>query len=76
MSSKTFNLSLPKELVDKLDEQAKKEYSSRSDYIRKAVLNQLRAEQNITQIFDNANAKGKQAGYTSEQQVYDAIDQC
>ncbi len=74
MSTKTFNLSLPKELVERLDEQAKKDYSSRSDYIRKAILNQMRAEQGISQIFDMANAKGKKAGYSSEQQVYDAID--
>jgi metal-responsive CopG/Arc/MetJ family transcriptional regulator len=44
MAVQTFNLSLPKELVKKLDAQAKKEFSSRSDYVRKAILNQLKAE--------------------------------
>lgn len=74
MSSKTFNLSLPSELVDELDRRAKKEYTTRSDYIRRAVLNQLRAEQTLTAVFDRANQKGKLAGYKSEEQVYREID--
>ncbi len=73
MSTKTFNLSLPEELVKKLDEQAKKDYSSRSDYVRKAIINQMRAEQSLERVLDRANAKGKEASITSEQQVYDII---
>ncbi len=73
MSTKTFNLSLPEELVKKLDEQAKKDYSSRSDYVRKAILNQMRTEQSLERVLDKANAKGKEDGITSEQQVYDII---
>lgn len=45
MSTQTFNLSLPKELVKELDKQAKKDFSSRSDYVRKAVINQLKIDQ-------------------------------
>ncbi len=44
MASKTFNISLPEDLVKKIDKQAKKEYSSRSDYIRKSLTNQLKSE--------------------------------
>lgn len=44
MAAKTFNISLPEELVKKVDKQAKKEYSSRSDYIRKSLTNQLKNE--------------------------------
>lgn len=73
MSSKTFNLSLPEELVKKLDEQAKKDFSSRSDFVRKAVVNQLRIEQNLQEVLDNANKKGRRLGIKSEQQVYDII---
>jgi len=62
MSTKTFNLSLPEELVDKLDDQAKKDYSSRSDYVRKAVINQIRSEQALDRVLNRANAKGKKAG--------------
>lgn len=73
MSTKTFNLSLPQELVTKLDSQAKKDFSSRSDYIRKAVVNQLRSENALQAVFDRANQKGAKLGITSEQQVYDTI---
>lgn len=74
MSSQAFNISLPKELVNKVDAQAKRDYSSRSDFIRKAIVNQLRSEQALEAIFDRANKKGKKLGIKSEQQVYDIID--
>lgn len=74
MSSQTFNLSLPKALVVQLDAQAKKEFSSRSDFVRKAVVNQLRTEQALEAVLDRANKKGKALGITSEQQVYDIIN--
>jgi metal-responsive CopG/Arc/MetJ family transcriptional regulator len=73
MSTKTFNLSLPQELVTRLDQHAKKDFSSRSDYIRKAVVNQMRSEQALEAVFDRSNQKGKAQGITSEQQVYDSI---
>lgn len=75
MSSKTFNLSLPEELVCKLDEQAKKDFSSRSDYVRKAIVNQLRSEEALQAVFNYANTKGKKLGVTSEQQVYDILSE-
>lgn len=74
MASKTFNLSLPEELVKELDKQAKRDFSSRSDYVRRAIINQLRLEQNVKAIFDDANALGKKMGITSEHQVYDIIN--
>lgn len=74
MTSQTFNLSLPKQLVQQLDEQAKRDFSSRSDFIRKAVINQLRTEQSVMSILDESNKRGHAIGITSEQQVYDIID--
>lgn len=41
MSTKIVNLSLPEELLKKVDAEAKKEYSSRSDFVRKSLVNQL-----------------------------------
>jgi len=73
MSAKTFNMSLPQELVKKLDAQAKKDFSSRSDYIRKAVVNQLKNEQALEAVLDRSNQKGVSLGIKSEQQVYDII---
>lgn len=74
MKSQTFNLSLPQELVKNLDRQAKKEFSSRSDYVRRAIVNQLKTEQALEAIFNRANRRGKKLGITSEQQVYDIIN--
>lgn len=74
MASQTFNISLPQELVEQIDDQARREFSSRSEYIRRAVVKQLRTEQALSAVFDRANEKGRRLGYGSEQQVYDAID--
>ena len=74
MSTQTFNLSLPKELVEKLDSQARRGFSSRSDYVRRAIINQLQSEQALEAVLDRANKKGKKLGIKSEQQVYDIIE--
>ncbi len=73
MSTQTFNLSMPKALVEVLDERAKKEYSSRSDYIRKAVINQMRIEESMEVLLNKTNKKGSELGIKNEQQVYDII---
>jgi len=73
MTTKTFNLSLPLPLVEELDKRAKKDYSSRSDYIRKAVVNQMRTEETLENLLDRTNKKGAKIGIKSEQQIYDII---
>ena len=73
MSTKTFNLSLPQALVEAMDKRAKMDYSSRSDYIRKAIVNQMRSEEKLEQLLNFSNKKGAKLGITSEQQVYDVI---
>jgi metal-responsive CopG/Arc/MetJ family transcriptional regulator len=73
MTTKTFNLSLPQALVEALDKHAKKEYSSRSDYVRKAIVNQMRTEEALSTLLDRTNKKGAELGIISEQQVYDII---
>ena len=73
MSTKTFNLSLPRALVEALDKRAKEDYSSRSDYIRKAIVNQMRTEETLSDFLNRTNQKGKKSGIKSEQQVYDMI---
>lgn len=39
--SKTINISLPEELVKRIDAEAKAEYASRSDYIRDTLVKRL-----------------------------------
>ncbi len=74
MAAQTFNISLPQELVQQIDAQAQREFASRSEYIRRAVVKQLRVEQDVQQILDRANARGRDTGIASEQQVYEIID--
>ena len=38
MKSKSFNISLPKELVDLIDQRASREYTTRSEFIRRAAV--------------------------------------
>ena len=45
MATKIINISLPEELVKKIDKAAMNDYASRSDYIREAVVRKLRAGQ-------------------------------
>jgi len=41
MNSQTFNVSMPKQLVVRIDAQTKRQGSSRSDFVRLAVRKQL-----------------------------------
>lgn len=44
MPTQTINISLPEELVKKIDTAAKQEFASRSDYIRQALVGKLKAD--------------------------------
>lgn len=44
MPTLTVNISLPEELVKKIDVAAKAEYASRSDYIRQALVAKLQTD--------------------------------
>lgn len=44
MFTQTINISLPEDLVKKIDKAAGAEFASRSDYIRQALVSKLRAD--------------------------------
>ena len=78
MASQIINISLPKELVDKIDKAAKDQYGSRSEYIRQAVVGRLRTQD--TDVWDSLEAgadelrtKANQAGYTSDDDFVRAV---
>ncbi len=50
MSIKTFNVSFPKELADRIDQKAKSQFGTRSDFLRAAALKYLRDEEKIDQF--------------------------
>jgi len=73
MSTQTINISLPKELIKKIDDAAKSEYASRSDYIRQALVGKLKADQTQADDWDLLEAlsveiteKAHKEGYTTE----------
>jgi len=73
MKSQAFNITLPAELVQKVDELAKREFANRSDYIRSALVRQIREDEGWDAFFASANTKGRKLGITSEEQVNQAI---
>jgi metal-responsive CopG/Arc/MetJ family transcriptional regulator len=52
MSSKTVNLSLPEELLKKLDAAAKGEFTSRSDFIRDSIVKRLKHQKVVDEWGD------------------------
>ena len=50
MSSQAFNITLPKELVAKVDKLAKANYTSRSDIIRRALVKEVRGQDDEWQV--------------------------
>lgn len=69
MNSQTFNISLPRELVKKVDLTAKKEYKNRSEFIREALLVRLREKEKWDQIFKAGEKAMKDMGIKSEEEV-------
>lgn len=74
MATQTINISLPKELVKKIDNAAKAEYASRSDYIRQALVGKLKADRiesddwDLLEVLaDEIGDAASKAGYKTEQ---------
>ena len=53
MSSKTINISLPEDLLKKIDEIAKTEYSSRSDFIRDSLVRRIKHQRVVDEWGDD-----------------------
>lgn len=69
MQTQTFNISLPKELVKKVDKVAKKEYRNRSELIREALRIYLKDLMEWDEIFEYGKKVGKKMGIKSEEDV-------
>lgn len=69
MQTQTFNISLPKDLVKKVDERAKKEYRNRSELIRESLRLYLQRMDVWEKIFAAGKKAGKKAGIKSEEDV-------
>ncbi|MBI4096316.1 MAG: ribbon-helix-helix protein, CopG family [Candidatus Levybacteria bacterium] len=73
MNTQTFNISLPKELVKRVDELAKKEYRNRSDFIREALLARLKKKEAWEQIFKVGEKAMRDMGIKSEEEVNEIV---
>lgn len=73
MNTQTLNISLPRELVKKVDEQAKEEYRNRSDFIREALIASLKEKSNWEQIFKAGEKAMKDMGIKSEEEVNEIV---
>lgn len=69
MQTQTLNISLPKELVKKIDRVAQKEYRNRSELIREALRIYLKDLMEWDEIFEYGKKVGKKMGIKSEEDV-------
>ncbi|MBF8250099.1 MAG: Transcriptional regulator [Candidatus Levybacteria bacterium] len=73
MNTQTLNISLPKEMVKKIDEFAENEYRSRSELIREALRIYMQRMGNWNKIFKAGRETAKRMGITSEKQINDIV---
>ena len=78
MPSQIVNISLPKELIEKIDRAAKDQYGSRSEYIRQAVVSRLRTQDTeawdeLADMADEVREKAAQAGYVTDEDFVRAV---
>ncbi len=74
MSTQTINISLPKELVQKIDTAAKAEFASRSDYIRQALVGKLKADKMQTDDWDLLEALSSEIAQSAKKAGYETAD--
>jgi Arc/MetJ-type ribon-helix-helix transcriptional regulator len=78
MPSQIINISLPKDLVEKIDKAAKNQYANRSEYIRQAIVGRLKAQdsdiwEDLAAGTDELRDKAQQAGYVDDKDFAKAV---
>jgi Arc/MetJ-type ribon-helix-helix transcriptional regulator len=78
MSTQIVNLSLPEELVKKIDRAAKGQYASRSEFIRQAVVSRLRTQDDdvwgvLAAGAEEVRTSAERAGYTTDEDFARAV---
>lgn len=69
MGTKTFNISFPRELADKIDQKAKAQFGSRSDFLRAAALRYIREEEEFQELMDYGKKLGQATPNSTEETV-------
>lgn len=73
MQTQTLNIALPKDLVKKVDERAKKEYKNRSELMREALRGYLEERDEWEQIFKAGEEAMKKMGIRSEEEINNIV---
>jgi metal-responsive CopG/Arc/MetJ family transcriptional regulator len=73
MLTQTFNISLPKQLVQQADIVAKKEFKNRSELIKEALRTYLYSSQTWGNMFKYGSKMAQKAGINDEEDVLKAI---
>jgi metal-responsive CopG/Arc/MetJ family transcriptional regulator len=74
MATKTLNIALDETLLKDVDEAVKQDLGSRSEYFRRLALADLSRRRRWASLLDASNAKGRQMGISSEEQVNQILD--
>ncbi|MEK7597230.1 MAG: ribbon-helix-helix domain-containing protein [Patescibacteria group bacterium] len=74
MNTQTVNISLPKKLVEIMDDFAEKQFSTRSELIRTAVISYVNKDKKLFELFSYAEKKAKEQNI-KEKDVEDIIDE-
>jgi metal-responsive CopG/Arc/MetJ family transcriptional regulator len=69
MQTQTLNISLPKNLVQKIDEVAQKEYRNRSELIREALRAYLKDLREWEELFNFGQKQARRLGIKSEKDI-------
>lgn len=67
MKAQTLNISLPANLVVLMDQVAKKQFSSRSDLIRVAIVSYIKRQEMWADIFSQGGASAKKTKLKEEE---------
>ncbi len=73
MNTQTLNIALPKDMVKRVDELAKKEYRNRSELIRQALRKYLEEKSEWEQIFKAGEKAMRDMGIKSEEEVNEIV---
>lgn len=70
MSTQTINISLPEDLVKKIDKAANAEFASRSDYIRQALVSKLKTDRVQQSDWDLLEALSREIAESASKRGY------
>ncbi len=74
MATKTLNIALDTVLLEQIDQAVKKDFGSRSEYFRRLALADLERRARWTDLMTAGRKVGEVMNITSEEQVYDLLN--